>query len=119
MGIIWSNKNKGWSQGFTTSLVLQGPDDTDALGSIQSNVAYQKKDTQRHSYVALKQGDVRNERTAHCLWKLARIDELIQGRDGTVRAAKIQVLDADRRSLMLRDTIQYLVPLEVTQLGTN
>jgi len=36
MGII---KNKDGPQGFTTGLVLQGPDDTDALGSIKSTVA--------------------------------------------------------------------------------
>ena len=79
---------------------------------------HQNRSTQRHSRVTLKQGDVvllRNEGTARCLWKLARISELLQGRDGVVRAAKVQVLGTDQRLIMLRRPIQYLVPLEVTE----
>ena len=41
---------------------------------------YQKRNIQRQSHVALKQGDVvllRNEGTACCLWKLAKIAELV------------------------------------------
>jgi len=35
----------------------------------------------RNIHVALKQGRVRNEGTACCLWKLARILELLPGKD--------------------------------------
>lgn len=81
---------------------------------------YQMKHVQRHNQTVLNQGDVvllRNEGTAQCLWKLAKIVELLRipGRDGIVRAPKVQVLNTDRRLINLRRPIQYLVPLEVRE----
>ena len=69
----------------------------------------------------LKEGDVvllRNEGTARCLWKLAKVTQLLSGRDGIIRAAKVQVLNTDERLVMLRCPIQYLVPLEVNKPNT-
>ena len=65
----------------------------------------------------LKEGVVllRNEATARCLWKLAKVVQLLQGRDGVVRAAKVQVLNTDKRLVMLCHPVQYLVPLEVNK----
>jgi len=49
------------------------------------------------------------------LMELAKIVELLPGRDGIVRAAKVQVLTTDKRLVNLRRPIQYLVPLEVRE----
>ena len=73
----------------------------------------------RSNQAVLKEGDVvllRNEGTAHCLWKLARVTQLLQGRDGIVRAAKVQVLNTDKGLVMLCHLVQYLVLLEVKNL---
>ena len=62
----------------------------------------------------IKEGDVvilKEEGTARCLWKLAKIIETIKGRDGAIRSAKIQLMRGDRR-VNLRRPIQHLVPLE-------
>ena len=47
----------------------------------------------------VREGDVvilKEEGTARCLWKLARVIEAIKGRDGAVRSAKIQLMRGDR-----------------------
>ena len=58
---------------------------------------------------------MRDDSTARCHWKLARIVELLKGKDGRVRAAKICVLTAPdhRRTTILQRPIQHLIPLEV------
>ena len=55
---------------------------------------------------------LREEGTAKCLWPLARVTEVIHGRDGAIRSAKIQLLRGDRK-VCLRRPIQHLIPLEV------
>lgn len=59
----------------------------------------------RTNQAVQKEGDVvllRNEGTARCLWKLARVIQLLPGRDGIIRAARVQVLNIDKRLVMLR-----------------
>ena len=58
---------------------------------------------------------MRDDSTARCHWKLARIVELLKGKDGRVPAAKICVLTAPdhRRTTILQRPIQHLIPLEV------
>ena len=48
-------------------------------------------------------------------WKLARVTELLLGRDNQVHAAKIWVLSSDsyRKPMMLCCPIQALIPLEI------
>ena len=63
----------------------------------------------------IKEGDVvvlKKDGTARCLWKLAKITELILGRDGRVRAAKVQLLSKDKITI-IRCPVQHLIPLEV------
>ena len=63
----------------------------------------------------VKEGEVvilREEGTAKCLWPLAQVTEVINGRDGAIRSAKIQLLRGDRK-VSLRQPIQHLIPLEV------
>ena len=62
-------------------------------------------------------GDVvvlKNESTPRILWKLAKVEELIQSSDTIVRSAKISVLnESNKRIVHLRRPIQHLVPLEI------
>ena len=77
---------------------------------------YQTSSAQRCNQIALKNGDVvllKNEGTARCLWKLAKVIEVLQGRDSAVRAAKVQVLNTDKQIVPSSRPIQHLIPLEV------
>ena len=63
----------------------------------------------------VKEGEVailKEEGTAKCLWPLARVSEVIHGRDGKIRSAKIQLLRGDRK-VSLRWPIQHSISLEV------
>ena len=63
----------------------------------------------------IKEGDIvvlKEDCTARCLWKLAKIVELITGRDGRTQAAKVQLLSKDKVTTIHRP-VQHLVPLEV------
>ena len=56
---------------------------------------------------SIRVGDIvvlREEGSAHCWWRLAKVTELLKSRDNVVRSAKIQVLntDAQRRPTVLR-----------------
>ena len=53
-------------------------------------------------------GDIvilRNDGTSCCVWKLARVTETINGRDGVARAAKVQVMTKNK-VITLRHSIQ-------------
>ena len=63
----------------------------------------------------LAQGDVvlvKEEGTARCWWKLAKIVELIYSKDNAVRAARVKVISSDR-AVTLRRPVAHLIPLEV------
>ena len=63
----------------------------------------------------LAQGDVvlvKEEGTARCWWKLAKIVELIYSKDNAVRAARVKVINSDR-AVTLRRPVAHLIPLEV------
>ena len=65
---------------------------------------------------SLAVGDVvfLKEDTSRCLWRMAKIEELIPGRDGKIRSAKIRVLTKEtKKPIILRRPIQLLVPTEV------
>ena len=62
----------------------------------------------------IRDGDIvilKEDRTPRCLWKLAKVTETIEGRDGEIRSAKVQLLSKDK-VIQLRRPIQHLVPLE-------
>ena len=66
--------------------------------------------------LVVKKGDIvilKDEHTARGWWKLARVVELLVGRDNQVRAAKIWVLSSQRKPMILRRPIQVLIPLEI------
>ncbi len=63
-------------------------------------------------------GDIiilKDEKSARCYWKLAKVVELFNGRDGLCRAANIQVLSTAgaKKPTLVRRPIQQLVPIEV------
>ena len=62
----------------------------------------------------IQAGDIvilRDDLTARW-WRLARVIELLKGRDDKVRAARVQVLSGGKNTI-LRRPIQLLIPLEV------
>ena len=66
---------------------------------------------------SIRVGDIvvlKEERSARCWGKLAKVTEFLKSRDNVVRSAKIQVLntDAQRRPTVLRRAVQHLIPLE-------
>ena len=64
---------------------------------------------------------LRDDSTARCYWKLAKITELLEGKDGVVRAARITVLTAPGhgKTTILQRPIQHLIPLEVRCADTS
>ena len=69
----------------------------------------------RGSPQALRAGDIvilRDDCTTHCWWRLARIIELLKGKDDIPCAAKVQTLSPENKPSMLRRPIQHLIPLE-------
>ena len=53
------------------------------------------------------------------LWKLGRVEKLLVGRDGKVRAAELTINDKAGKTLTMRRPIQKLFPLEVNDSKTN
>ena len=61
-------------------------------------------------------GDIvilKNESTLRNFWKLAKIEELLPGVDGEVRAAIVKVASNNRRPLLLKRSVLHLIPIEV------
>ena len=61
-------------------------------------------------------GDVvvlKNDSSARCFWKLGKIEELLPGRDGKVRAAVVKTTSKSMRPQRLRRVIEHLIPVEV------
>ena len=56
-----------------------------------------------------------NDKTNRNFWQLGKVEELLTGNDGIVRAAKISVGKSDGRPGLLWRSIQHLIPLEVKQ----
>jgi hypothetical protein len=60
----------------------------------------------------LKHGEVvliKDDKTPRLNWRLARVDQLIPGRDGRVRSAILRLSDGKH----LRRAIEHICPLEV------
>lgn len=63
-------------------------------------------------------GDIvllKDDTAARAWWKVARVEELLKGRDDKVRAARVTLLGGKttQRPIVLRRPVQQLVPLEV------
>ena len=67
-------------------------------------------------------GDIvllKNDSTNRIHWKIARVEELIPGADGKVRAAIVKVGNSDKRPTYFRRVIQHLIPIEVKSSTNN
>ena len=67
-------------------------------------------------------GDIvllKDDSTNRIHWKIARVEEIIPGADGKVRAAIVKVGTSDKRSTYLRRVIQHLIPIEVKSSSNN
>ena len=56
---------------------------------------------------------LRSDSKLRGLWKLARVQQVLRGKDGWVRGAVLRVPSGDSGSNILRRPLQYLHPLEV------
>ena len=66
----------------------------------------------------VKVGDLvilKNDGTARCFWKIAKIVKLIEGKDGKIRAAEIRVMGSNenRSAITLKRPLQLLIPTEI------
>ena len=61
-------------------------------------------------------GDVvilKGDSTNRMFWKLAKVEELLPGRDGLVRAAIVKVANSDQKPRLMRRSVKHLFPIEV------
>ena len=56
---------------------------------------------------------LREDGTTRSLWKLAKVIDLLKGRDNMIRSARVQVLSKEK-AIDLRRPIQHLIPLEAS-----
>ena len=67
--------------------------------------------------VPISVGDIvilKNESSPRLFWKVARVEELLPGRDNVIRSARICVLsESNKKTMLLRRPVQHLIPLEV------
>ena len=75
-----------------------------------------QKRNRQGSVAAISKGDVvilKNDSTNRAFWQLGKVEELVQGRDGKVRAAVVRVSRGEKQPIHLRRVIQQLIPIEV------
>ena len=61
-------------------------------------------------------GDIvilKQESSNRMFWKLAKVEELLPGRDGTVRSAIVKVANTDKNPCFMRRSVKHLFPIEV------
>jgi len=59
---------------------------------------------------------VKSDQSTRNVWKLAKVEELLPGRDGQIRSARVKVASSDgRKPQVLRRVIQHLIPVEVSE----
>jgi len=76
--------------------------------------AYRPKGSRKKPVINI--GDIfilRNDHEKRVFWKMCRVLELLQGKDGIVRAAKVQVVSTDGKKKVLNRSLKHLIPLEI------
>ena len=66
------------------------------------------KESKRNDERSVFKGDIvilKNDSTSRCFWKLGKVEDLITGRDGKVRAAVVKVPNSSSRPVYLRRVI--------------
>ena len=67
-------------------------------------------------------GDIvilKNDSTSRAFWKLAKVEELLPGNDGKIRAAIVKVPRINGKSQLLKRVVQHLIPIEVQAESTD
>ena len=67
-------------------------------------------------------GDIvilKNDSTSRAFWKLAKVEELLPGNDGKIRAAMVKVPRINGKSQLLKRVVQHLIPIEVQAESTD
>ena len=89
---------------------------TEYLSELREAHKYSMGKTHATKKSSLSVGDVvvvHNEQLPRGLWKLGRVQELLEGCDGHHRGAVVKTMTSDGRPELLRRPIQRLYPLEV------
>lgn len=61
-------------------------------------------------------GDVvilKEDTSKRMYWKLALVEDLVEGRDGKIRAALVKVVNSDGRHTKLHCSLKHLIPIKV------
>ena len=90
------------------------------LLSLRENATCKSKSKSNRANISV--GDivlVKLDSTKRAFWKIARVEELLESKDGRIRAARVKVANAERNPVSLRRVIQHLVPLEVKAERVN
>ncbi|CAB3997857.1 Hypothetical predicted protein, partial [Paramuricea clavata] len=72
----------------------------------------------RQNIATISVGDIMiimNEKTKQQFWKFARVEDLLPGQDGVVRAARVRVACSEGKPNVLLRSIAQLIPLEFTE----
>ena len=67
-------------------------------------------------------GDIvilKNDSTSRAFWKLAKVEELVPGNVGKIRAAIVKVPRINGKSQLLKRVVQHLIPIEVQAESTD
>ena len=90
------------------------------LLSLRENATCKSKSKSNRANISV--GDivlVKSDSTKRAFWKIARVEELLESKDGRIRAARVKVANVKRNPVSLRRVIQHLVPLEVKAERVN
>ena len=60
-----------------------------------------------------------NDSTSRAFWKLAKVEELLPGNVGKIRAAIVKVPRINGKSQLLKRVVQHLIPIEVQAESTD
>ena len=69
----------------------------------------------------VKVGDIVHihDKVPRVRWKMGKVDKLLSGKDGLVRAAELTLLDKSQRITRTKRPIQKLYPLEVSRAASD
>ena len=62
---------------------------------------------------------LKNYSTSRAFWKLEKVEELLPGNDGGIRAAIVKLPRINGKSLLLKRVVQHLIPIEVQAESTD
>ena len=85
-------------------------------------LSLRERPTTNGNPVTVRVGDIvilKNDSTSRAFWKLAKVEELLPGNDGKIRAAIVEVPRINGKSQLLKRVVQHLIPIEVQAESTD